>query len=161
MYPEQLKQQAVKLCDGRSAGQVLKALQKEFPNEEMPTERTIRRWRNEKATAPMAEVSKTPPTNWIDDWEKQYGELPPIPDFMARLVEDYLPGARVSKGMKLKEAPPSAQFWNHELLHSQRDKVLQLVEWLGQNREDYQEMIKRYIPGSPPSIRVVPKQKAS
>ena len=100
------------------------------------------------------------PVNWIDDHRLKHNELPPIPDFMAPLVVDYLPGARVSKEMKLKKAPPSAQFWCQELLPSQRDKVLQLVEWLGQNREDYQEMIKRHIPGSPSSIRIVPKRKA-
>jgi hypothetical protein len=99
--------------------------------------------------------------NWIDDHRLKHNELPLIPDFMAPMVEDYLPGARVSKGMKLKKAPPSAQFWCQELLPSQRDKVLQLVEWLGQNREDYQEMIKRHIPGSPSPIRIVPKRKAS
>ncbi len=78
-------------------------------------------------------------------------ELPLLPDFIAKLVEDYLPGARVSKGMKL--TIPSAQYWNHVLLPSEREQTLQLVGWLGLDRDDFVEMIKRHTPGKPSEIR--------
>jgi len=85
--------------------------------------------------------------NWIDDHVVKYNELPLIPDCLSKLVVEYLPGARVSKGTKL--TIPSAQYWNHELLPSQREQTLQLVDWLGLNRDDYVEMIKRHTPGRP------------
>ena len=47
-YPEQLKQRAIELYQGCSATQTLKDLEKEFPEREIPTDRTIRRWRNKK-----------------------------------------------------------------------------------------------------------------
>ncbi|MFC2034031.1 hypothetical protein ACFLTT_01315 [Chloroflexota bacterium] len=44
-YPDYLVQRAIELSSGRSAGEVLKVLTKEFPEDDMPDARTIRRWR--------------------------------------------------------------------------------------------------------------------
>ncbi len=44
-YSEDLIQRAIELSPGRSAGEVLKALKREFPDDNLPDERTIRRWR--------------------------------------------------------------------------------------------------------------------
>lgn len=50
-YPEKLKQKAIELYQGCSAAQALKALMKEFPEQDMPNEKEIRRWRNKKLLA--------------------------------------------------------------------------------------------------------------
>jgi len=93
--------------------------------------------------------------NWIDDYLHKHGELPLIPDWLAPIVKGYLQGMSVSKEMKLSHSPP---YWD-SLKPSQRKKVLQLVEWLGQDPDDYEELIKRHIPGSKSDIIVVPKRK--
>jgi len=58
---------------------------------------------------------------------------------------------RISKNMVL--SIPSSQWWNG-LLSSQREMVLQTIEWLGQNRQDYLEMINKLIPGQLNDIRL-------
>ena len=99
------------------------------------------------------------PANCIDDHLAKYGELPIIPESVSKVVVNYSPGARVSKNMEL--SIPSAQWWNG-LLPSQREQILQTVDWLYKhkkdweckNREDYQAMINRGIPGHPSDLRV-------
>ncbi len=94
------------------------------------------------------------PVNWIDDHRLKHNELPPIPDFMAPLVVDYSPGARVSKGMKLSHSPP---YWDN-LKPSQQKQVLQLVEWLGQDKDDYIDMTNKHRLGRPDEIRITWKK---
>jgi hypothetical protein len=68
MFPEQVKQKAIELSKGRSAGKTLEALRRqvEFKDEPLlPTERTIRRWINEakrqqSQAAESAETVKKP-----------------------------------------------------------------------------------------------------
>ena len=43
-FSEQLKQRAIELSLGRSAGEVLRVLNREFSQEDLPDERTVRRW---------------------------------------------------------------------------------------------------------------------
>jgi hypothetical protein len=43
-YPRYLIQRARELSPGRSAREILRVLNKEFPNDDLPNERTIRRW---------------------------------------------------------------------------------------------------------------------
>ncbi|MFC1955177.1 helix-turn-helix domain-containing protein [Chloroflexota bacterium] len=45
-FPEKIKQRAIELYQDCSAAQALKALEEEFPEQAMPYERSIRRWRN-------------------------------------------------------------------------------------------------------------------
>lgn len=62
-YPEHIKKRAMALSDeGRSAGKVLEALKREFPDEAyLPFERTIRRWPKTKpAIHTDSEQGKTP-----------------------------------------------------------------------------------------------------
>ncbi len=99
--------------------------------------------------------------NWIEDYEKQHGELPFIPEFM--VVVKNCTGTRISEGIEI--SVPSAQWWNN-LLPSQKEQVLQTVDWLCKhkkdwrckNREDYLAMIKRCMPGASP-MRIIPKYK--
>ncbi len=89
-------------------------------------------------------------TNWIDIHRLKHGELPLIPEFIVPLVKDFTPGAKVSKGIELNYSPP---YWDN-LKPSQRKQILQLVEWLGQDKDDYIDMINRLRPGRPSDIRV-------
>ena len=47
-FPEQIIKRALELYQGCSATQALKGLKDEFPKQDMPTDRTIRRWHNKK-----------------------------------------------------------------------------------------------------------------
>jgi len=164
-YQPRIKQRALELIqEGYALEKVANILSKEFKDElKTPCERTIGRWRNKKATASMAEVSKTPPTNWIDDWESQCGELPLVPEFMRPVVRDKA-AKRVSKNIEL--SIPSLQWWA-SLLPSQKEQVMQTVDWLSKHnkdwwcksREDYLAMVKRLTPGNPSTIRLIPKRK--
>jgi hypothetical protein len=87
-------------------------------------------------------------SNWIADYIKKHKKLPLVPAFMNELVENYINGMVVSKELKLIN--PSAQLWYTKLLPSQREQILELVEWLGQDRLDYLEIAKRHWPPSKP-----------
>jgi hypothetical protein len=82
--------------------------------------------------------------NWIDSYYACYGELPLIPTWMAPLIAGYSAGMRVHQGITV--GVPSIQFWNG-LLPSQQEQVLQLIDWLGQNREDWLWLMRAMIPG--------------
>lgn len=43
-YSKHLKQRAVELSPGRSAGEILRVLRREFPNDDLPGDRQVRRW---------------------------------------------------------------------------------------------------------------------
>ncbi len=90
--------------------------------------------------------------NWIDACKNRSGgRFPPIPEFLSEVVVDYFPGMSVSKDIQL--LTPSVQFWAR-LLPSQRDQLLELVKWLGQDPRDYEEKIRRGAPpGGRPRIR--------
>jgi len=103
------------------------------------------------------ESEKNKPANWIEVYKKKHKRLPPIPKFIGLMTDGYSPGARVSKIMKLTIL--SAQYWNHTLLPSQREQTLQLVDWLGLDRDDFEEEIKRRTPGSPSEICLNFKRK--
>ena len=90
-----------------------------------------------------------PPKNWIDAHKAIHGEFPPIPDYLLPVVlpSSHSPGEPVTKNIEL--ITPSAQFWNR-LLPSQQDELLELVEWLGQDRRDYIAKMKKMLPRSAP-----------
>jgi hypothetical protein len=91
-------------------------------------------------------------TNWIDNYMAEHGDLPIIPDWLVPLVEGYSAGDRISKTMKSKLTFPGVQTWTN-LLPSQKEDLLQLWEWLGGDRRDYLEQLKRLHPhwSSPPA----------
>ena len=92
-----------------------------------------------------------PHDNWIDDYHTRWGKFPQVPDYLEDVVKGYYPGMLVSKEVQLLR--PSVQFWAR-LLPSQRDQLLDLVKWLGQDPRDYEEEIRRTAPpGRRPNIR--------
>ena len=92
------------------------------------------------------------PSNWISAYERKHGKLPPIPSFVSGLVLNYSPGMIVSRNIQL--ITPSAQFWN-KLDPSQQDQLLELAEWLGQDRRDYLARMKRMAPPGKSSMRLL------
>jgi len=93
------------------------------------------------------------PNNWIETYKRNYRKLPPIPSFMSDLVLNYSPGMIVSRNIQL--ITPSAQFWNKlKLDPSQQDQLLELAEWLGQDRRDYLARMKRMAPPGKSNMRL-------
>ena len=86
MFPYEIKQKAIELSKTRSAGQTLKVLQRipEF-KDDMPTERTINRWKNEakrqqsQASESVETVKKTPKEHLItnDGLYEKIMDIPP------------------------------------------------------------------------------------
>lgn len=100
------------------------------------------------------------PENWIDKHKARYKKLPIIPERIGILFENYSYGMRVTKRLKLKKAPCSLQYWRQVLLTNERRKFSELLQWLGHDNTDYEEMIKRHQPGiSVEHIQLIPKRK--
>lgn len=113
-------------------------------------ERTVSKQLAEERT--MRQVIE--PTNWIDAYKLKTGKLPTMPDYLLPVIQKYSPGEPISKEIQLIR--PSVRFWAR-LLPGQRKQLLQLVAWLGQDPEDYEEMIHRMAPpgGRHPGLRYV------
>ena len=79
----------------------------------------------------------------------KFGLKPKIEDFMIPIIVNHTPGMEASKDIQLRI--PSAQYWYQRLSPSQRDKILSLVKWLGQDPRDYEDTIRKLSPpsGSP------------
>jgi hypothetical protein len=88
-----------------------------------------------------------PCENWIDAYKNRHGKLPPLPDYLLPVVENYSRGEPVSRTMRLKI--PSGQFW-HGLPPSQQDELKELVKWLGQDPRDYLAQMERMLPKKAP-----------
>jgi len=91
----------------------------------------------------MQKTALEKPINWIDAHKRQHGKFPPVPDYLLPVVQNYSAGKPVSKEIQL--ITPSMQFWAN-LMPSEREKLLGLVEWLGIDPQDYEEKIKRHAP---------------
>lgn len=62
-HPDKIKQRAIELSnEGRSAGNVLEVLKREFKDEIPPDERTIRRWCKEEQPI----IRPSAPENWVE-----------------------------------------------------------------------------------------------
>jgi hypothetical protein len=81
--------------------------------------------------------------NWIEKHKSEHHKLPPIPDYLVALFPNYSKDTPISKDIKI--IPPSKQFWV-SLYPSQQEELLDLIEWLGQDRRDYLEQIERMSP---------------
>lgn len=86
-------------------------------------------------------------TNWIDIYEARHGKLPAVPDHLLTLVDNYRHGEPISKEIKVKT---SLQYW-HGLLEDSREQFLQIIDWLGKDRQAYlQHMRDTAPPGGKP-----------
>jgi len=89
------------------------------------------------------------PKNWIDAHKAKTGKLPPIPDYLLPVVlpTSYSPGEPVTKNIELITA--SGQFWNR-LLPSQKDELMELVKWLGEDPRNYEAGVLKMLPRRAP-----------
>ena len=102
----------------------------------------------------MQKVALKKPLNWVEAYKREKGMLPPMPGYLLPVVANYVPGEPISENIQL--VTPSTQFWNN-LLPSQQDQLLKLVEWLGQNPEDYLARMKMMSPPGKPGMRLLRK----
>ena len=104
-----------------------------------------------KVLQPSSQSNIRSGINWIENYKNNNkGQLPPLPEYLLAIAIEYKSGQPISKSMKVR--PASAQLWD-ALLPSQREKLLQLVEWLGQDRRDYQVKMRKLWPKEVPHRR--------
>jgi hypothetical protein len=109
-YPEYLVKRTIELSPGRSAGEILRVLGREFPNDYLPDERTIRRWLKDKPTAFASNEQKTP-TSVLGNWEEHNAKLAGVAD---RLLANDL-----KRVMKWVEPPSDIEYllWDGSETH--------------------------------------------
>lgn len=92
------------------------------------------------ASSPMLTSS-----NWVVSYCEKTGELPVIPNSLLPMFHNVEVGDKLplNAGFSI----PSKQFWNG-LLPSERQTMLDIVEWYGTPAEDYLWLIGAMIPGT-------------
>jgi len=80
--------------------------------------------------------------NWIVAHKARYGKLPILPDYLVPLVENYSPGRRISKNIKVRS---NLQYW-HSLIDGSKERFLQLLDWLGIDRQGYLQHLRDTAP---------------
>ncbi|MCE2405215.1 MAG: DnaJ domain-containing protein [Dehalococcoidia bacterium] len=80
--------------------------------------------------------------DWIQRYQHENGELPPIPDWLAPLVDEAGEGDTIEDR---KVLIPTSERWCHLLPPSDRLKFLQYVKWLGYHYEDWVWQVGRVI----------------
>jgi hypothetical protein len=81
---------------------------------------------------------------WIEEYKNKYnGLLPPLPDYLVELANNYTKDKPISKSIEM--ITPSRQFWNN-LYPSQQEKLLDLVRWLGIDPRDYISQMEKLSP---------------
>jgi hypothetical protein len=95
----------------------------------------------------MQKVALEQPPNWIDAHKAKTGKLPPLPDRLASLFRNYSSGQPVSKGME--PITPSGQTWDG-LRSREQKQWQQVIEWLGEDPEDYLEDMRKMLPKKAP-----------
>jgi gas vesicle protein len=80
--------------------------------------------------------------NWVEIEKRRLHRLPEIPDFLKEFFPDNSLLADVhTKDVKIA----SGQSWS-KLMPTQKEIFFQIYEWLGGNREDYEEQIRALLP---------------
>ena len=82
--------------------------------------------------------------NWIIAYQARTGKLPPIPESLLPLVVNYMCGKPISKQIELN-LRPSHQQW-HGLTEQNKERFLQIMDWLGLDRYDFLQNLKDTAP---------------
>jgi len=129
-----------------------------LPADERSVKSYIKKRQQRERQEPLAVVNPIAgETNWIRDYETVNKKPPPLPVDLLPLALNYTQGQPISKDIQL--ITPSMQFWV-KLLPSKQEKLLQLVDWLGQDRRDYVENIRRLAPPrSGHRTQLIPNEK--
>lgn len=79
-YSKQLMQRAIELSPGRSAGEVIRALRKEYKTDDLPDERTIRRWRKAEPVIHSDGEQPKARSSLTDNLKEHYTKLVGVAD---------------------------------------------------------------------------------
>ena len=82
-------------------------------------------------------------SNWVVSYFEIAGELPIVPNSLLPLFRDVKGGDRLPLNVEI--SIPSAQFWNN-LLPTERQTMLDIVEWYGMPAKDYLWIISSMTP---------------
>ena len=82
--------------------------------------------------------------NWI---EKKGGKVP-LPGWMIPLALNYVEDEDIDVSVDLKVLYPSGQFWS-SLRSDQRGELIELVEWLLQDVDDFIRKMEQMYPKNP------------
>jgi len=87
--------------------------------------------------------------NWIIAHQAKTGKLPPIPKSLRSMVINYTPGKTISKQIELNLRPGHQQWYR--LTQNNKDRFLQIMDWLGLDRYDFEQNLEDTRPpgGSP------------
>ncbi len=85
-------------------------------------------------------------SNWVVAYFETTGELPAVPNSLLPLFLDVKAGDKLPLNAEI--LTPSAQFWAR-LLPSERQIMLDIVEWYGMSAEDYLWLLWSFAPPSP------------
>jgi len=88
--------------------------------------------------------------NWIDSYHKSKNKLPPLPNYLSPVVNNCVAGNPLSKDIEV--ITPSGQYW-HSLTTDQKVKLLELVEYLEGEADDYIKEMESMFPQDPPGKR--------
>ena len=83
-------------------------------------------------------------SNWVVSYFETAGDLPTVPNSLLGLFRDVKAGDKLPLNTKI--SIPSSQFWNN-LLPSERQTMLDIVEWYGMSAKDYLWWIAAMTPG--------------
>ncbi len=79
--------------------------------------------------------------DWIDS-----KNLPMLPDALLPVVIGHEKGKPISKDIKVISC--SNQYW-HSLSDDEQSKILELVEWTGESKEEYMRKMRAVLPKNP------------
>lgn len=86
--------------------------------------------------------------NWIEKHQVDYDKPPPVPGWMKPVLEE--PASLINPNIKL--IPMSGQYW-YGLIPDQQERLLETVEWLGGDRDEYVGLMQKMIPKEPLEIQ--------
>lgn len=92
--------------------------------------------------------------NWIVAYKARYGKLPQLPNSLLQAVDNYTAGEAISKKMTVRRI--SMQYW-HGLTDDNRNRLLQLIDWLGLDHIEYLQEMKD---GAPPGGKPISKRSS-
>ena len=87
----------------------------------------------------------TQPT-WVEGYQALNLKLPPLLNWMLPVVNNYTKDARVSQDIEV--IPCSGQYWQG-LRSDQKAELLELVEWLGGNADEFVRNFEAMYPKDP------------
>ena len=94
-------------------------------------------------------IDKDAQPTWIVE-NTVAGVLPRLPKWMLPVTIGYRQGMPITK--QIEVIPCSGQYWN-ELNFRQQGKLLELVEWLGGDADQYVRDFEKMLPNDPAGKR--------